>query len=149
MSSRESSSVQPGLSRYVRPAAISLVTGILVCAVILLLFSLVLSTQNIPQSAIDPMATAAVASGALVAGYVCSRQIRRNGLLCGLVCGVILSFVLLLASLGVSDYGFGIPALFKVVFILLLSMIGGVLGVNRKQKRGAAKAEKPKSRARR
>lgn len=142
MSSNQRVPDQIGIGRGVKPVIISTVSGVAVCIAMLLLFSLILSTQNIPQAAVSPMATAAVSLGALAAGYVCAKMLREKGLMWGLICGVILSFVVLLASFGLSGSGLGIPALFKVVFILLCSMLGGVMGVNTRHKRKHAKGKK-------
>jgi len=137
MSIREKPVEQVGIQQYVRPVAFSVLAGAVACMIVLLIFSFVLSTQNIPQSLVDPMATVSICVGAFVSGLVCGKIIHRKGLVCGLVCGIALSFVLLLASLGISDGGFGIPALFKIVFILLFAMLGGVLGINTRKRRSA------------
>lgn len=121
--------------RNIRPVAMSVLLGGIVTTAILLLLSLVVSTQSIPQAMIDPMAIFALSVGAFVAGFACAKALRRGGLLCGLICGIAFSLILLICSFAISDSGFGIPAMLKILFMLLSAMLGGVLGVNTKKRR--------------
>lgn len=133
MSSR--AQLPEGTKRSIKPIAVSTLVGAIFCIGILLLLSLVVSTQNIPQAMISPMAIFAVSVGSFASGFCCARAMRANGLAYGALCGVIMCTVVLFASLIVSDGGFGIPALLKIAFMMLSSMIGGVMGVNTKHKR--------------
>lgn len=139
MSSKERIPDGLGIQQGIKPVLLSVAAGTVACIAALLLFSLIMSSRNIPQGLVSPMATFAISVGGLVGGYVCAKLMRERGLLWGLICGVVLCFVLLLSSLGISDSGFGVSALFKVVFILLCSMLGGVLGVNTRRKRRSSK----------
>lgn len=142
MTSREYLSVLPGGRGNIRSILIGVLAGIIVCMVMLLVFAWVLSAQNLPQPMIDPMASVSVSLAGLVAGFICTRLTRSNGLLYGLATGGALSIILLIAGLSLSGAGVGIPGLFKVIFILLCSAIGGIIGVNSKP----SKARKSKSR---
>jgi putative membrane protein (TIGR04086 family) len=55
---------------------------------------------------------------------------RRKGLLYGAVCGVLLTGIVMIAGIALHDGGFGVPMLFKALFLTLPAMLGGVLGVN-------------------
>ena len=123
-----------GMGLIVRPVMTSVVLGAVVCIGVLLLLSFILSVRNIPQSLINPMAIFSISVGALVSGFACAKFMRRNGLAYGALCGVVFCFVVMLASFGVSDNGFGLTALFKIVFMMLSAMLGGVLGVNTRQR---------------
>lgn len=135
MSTRGQGSEQSGMVRNVRPIAVSVLIGAVCCALILLLMSVLMSVQSIPQFAVDPMASFALAVGGFVAGLCSARIIRQNGLAYGAVCGAILTVIVLLAGLALPDNGFGIPALLKIAFIMLAAMLGGVMGVNTKKRR--------------
>jgi len=139
MSSRERVSDQTGLRRNIRPVLISVLAGAVVCVILLVLFAFVLSAQNIPQALVSPMATVAVSIGGLASGYICAKMMRENGLVYGLLCGGLLAVLLLLGSFGIGDNGLGVPALFKIIFILLCGMLGGVLGVNTRKRRRVPK----------
>ncbi|MDL2247855.1 TIGR04086 family membrane protein, partial [Bacteroides sp. OttesenSCG-928-J23] len=119
----------------VKPVLLSVALGVLVCTALLLLLSLVLSTQNVPQSMVSPMAIFAVSAGGFAAGFGCAKMLRNKGLACGAVCGAVLSVVVLLASFSLPENTFGALALLKIAFIMLSAMLGGVMGVNTKSRR--------------
>lgn len=121
-----------GTARMIRPVAVSVVLGAVVCVVILVLFSLLLSSRTVPQPMIDPMATFAMSVGAFSSGLACAKIIHRNGLMCGLICGIIFSAIILACSFIVPDSEIGLGALIKIMFMLFSAMLGGVLGVNAK-----------------
>lgn len=123
------------VARHMKPVAISVLIGAVCCALALLLMSLIMTVRSVPQMAVDPMASLALALGGFVAGLCCTRIVRENGLVHGALCGAVFTVIVLLAGLAVKDNGFGIPALLKIAFIMLSSMLGGVLGVNTKRRR--------------
>ena len=124
-----------GISLIVKPVLISVALGALTCIAVLLLLSFILSARSVPQSLINPLAVFSISSGALVSGFLCAKFIRRAGLAYGALCGAVFSLVVMLASFGVSDNGFGLTALFKIAFMMLSAMLGGVLGVNTRMRR--------------
>ena len=125
----------PGPEKSLRPIAVGVFAGILCCIALLLVFSAVLATQNIPQSAIGPMAVFAVSAGGFAAGYLCARMMRANGLMYGAVCGLIITALVLLAGQFSGSGGLGVPALFRGIFITLSAMAGGVVRVNTRRRR--------------
>ena len=139
MSSKRAQRVQTGepagISVVVKPVLTSVAIGAAICAGVLVLLSVVLSARSVPQSLISPMATFAISAGALTAGFCCAKLVRRAGLAYGALCGGVFCLVIMLASLGVIDGGFGLTALFKIVFMMLSAMLGGVLGVNTRTRR--------------
>ncbi|MCL2578815.1 MAG: TIGR04086 family membrane protein [Oscillospiraceae bacterium] len=124
-----------GLSAVARPILISVVFGIMVCIGVLMLLSFVLSVRSVPHSLINPLAVFAISVGALTAGFCCAKLLRQGGLAYGALCGGVFSLVIMLASFGISDNGFGLTALFKITFMMLSAMLGGVFGVNMRRKR--------------
>jgi len=112
-----------------------LTAGVLLSALLLFLFSIWITLQDTPQGMIEPLAVFSVSFGAFLAGLVCTRITRRNGIVYGVLCGLLLSGIVLLAGMITGVGGVGIPGIFRVVFIMLCSMIGGVLGVNIRRKR--------------
>ncbi|WRS28251.1 TIGR04086 family membrane protein [Oscillospiraceae bacterium MB08-C2-2] len=136
MSNTRTVTSEPGpLRRSLRPLLVSLCVGIAVCVGLLLLFSVVIATQSIPQSIISPMAVFSVSVGSFAAGFICAKIKKESGLLWGAIVGGILCFVVLFSSFAVSDNGFGLLAVTKVIFILFSAMLGGVLGVNYRPRR--------------
>lgn len=142
MSSRGQGSESSGRTRLVRPVAFGILAGAVVCALVLLLMAALMTARSIPQFAVDPMAGMALIAGGLVAGFSCARALRENGLTYGALCGALFTVIVLLAGLAIRDNGFGIPALLKIVFIMLSSMLGGVLGVNARRRGSRGRKKK-------
>jgi len=126
---------QAGIILIAKPVLMSVALGVATCVAALLLLSVILAARSVPQSLINPMAVFSISAGALVAGFLCAKVIRRAGLAYGALCGAVFSLVVMLASFGVSDNGFGLTALFKIAFMMFSAMLGGVLGVNTRIRR--------------
>ena len=135
MSNKGQIAESAGTGRMMRPVAVSVAIGAVVCVVILLVLSIVISAVNVPQSAINPMAVLAISAGAFSSGLSCSKIIRRNGLMCGLVCGIFFSVVALVCSLAVPDNALGPGALLKTMLMVFSAMLGGVVGINTRRRR--------------
>jgi putative membrane protein (TIGR04086 family) len=119
-----------GMRRMLRPAAVGVACGALICAAILALMALVISVKTVPQAVLDPVAVFALSVGAFASGFSCARIIRKNGLWCGLFTGVVFALLALVCGFAVPGNSWGLGTLTKVAIILFASMLGGVLGVN-------------------
>ncbi len=80
-------------------------------------------------------ATISVALGCLVAALSLARSIGKNGFLIGAALGGITFIILTLIALVVNSSGIGINTLFRLIIIMLSSIIGGVIGVNKKSEK--------------
>ena len=78
-------------------------------------------------------ATISLGIGCLASAFYVSKKTGKNGLLNGSIVGGITLVLVILIGLMVSKDIFSLNTLFKVIIIMLLSFIGGVLGVNSKQ----------------
>lgn len=123
------------MHQYVKSTLISVLFGEIVTALMLFLFALLICKLDIPLRITDILVVAAASLGSLTAGYCNGRLIKEKGLIFGLLCGGIQLFILLIFNLGF--YHFLTPAFFliKVCTMLILSAIGGILGVNKRPKR--------------
>ena len=123
------------MDNKLRPVISALIFGIIVTVVLLFAFSVWITFQDTPQGLVNPLSIFALSAGAFITGLVCTRITRRAGLMYGAVCGLCLSLLVVIAGLVTGSGGVGIPGLFRVVFVMLCTMIGGVLGVNMRKKR--------------
>ncbi len=71
--------------------------------------------------------------GCLAAAFFASKKIGQKGLLVGSIIGGIVFVIITLISLMASKDVFTLNTLFKLIILMLMSFIGGVLGVNSKQ----------------
>ena len=106
------------------------VVGALVLALLLVGFSLLLTLQDLPHAAVEPLALLAGILGCVAAGFLCAKLYGRNGLLTGSACGAMVFAIVLFAGC-ISVHGTLQPgSLLKAVIFLFAGAIGGVLGVN-------------------
>lgn len=113
-----------------RPISISCLLGACATAAVLLLVSLVMSLQDLSPSLISPASTMAITLGSLLAGYLCSRMVKKYGMMLGGACGSILFVLAFFAGLLSYDTAPGWACLLKMVIMITGGMVGGILGVN-------------------
>lgn len=121
------------LTTLLRPIGLGLCVGVITATVILLGAAAVLWQTDIPRGAVAPMAVAAAAIGALVAGLVAALCAGKRGLLIGALCGTVMALILLIVGLvrfGGVDVGY---TALKWAVMTLCGAIGGLIGVNRKR----------------
>ena len=76
-------------------------------------------------------ATISAAIGSLVSSLFLARKKQKNGLLIGGAMGIIVFLLLLITALILGNFKPSINTLFRFVIIMLSSLIGGVIGVNK------------------
>ena len=70
------------------------------------------------------------AAGGVVSGYICGKYRRRRGLADGIICGGVLGLMLAAAAVAVTG---DLPAVWKLILLLIAGAVGGVMGVNSKR----------------
>lgn len=74
------------------------------------------------------------AIGALVGGYVSARINKSQGLMLGMINGFIIFLSLLIGGFSISSGNITIITLLKAIILLVFSSVGGIKGVNTKEK---------------
>ncbi len=77
-------------------------------------------------------ATVSIAIGSLVASFYLGNKQGQKGILIGLAVGGITFIIITLISLLMDNGAVGINILFHFIIIMLASLIGAILGVNKK-----------------
>ncbi len=115
---------------WLRPALVGVAVGLIGCVGSLMLAALLVQSVDVPRAVILPLAIAAAAIGAFLAGLTAAAVSGQRGLLFGAICGLLLWLLILLA--GVARYAevSGGNTLIKLAVLVLAGSVGGVLGVN-------------------
>lgn len=121
--------------RLLRGVLVGVLIGEAVTLVLLFLFSCMMAFVHLPLAAADWMSSGALVIGAAAGGFLSAVISKANGLLTGLLCGVVLCVLLILLSLVFHPFEATTFFLLKVTLSLIFSAIGGILGVNRKQRK--------------
>ena len=125
----------PSLFRcWLRPALVGVSVGIIGCVGLLMLMAMVVQSADVPRAAILPLAIAAAAIGAFLAGLTAAAMAGQKGLLMGAACGLALWLLILLAGVARYTGVSGTSALIKLAALVLCGGIGGVLGVNMRKR---------------
>lgn len=112
------------------PVAVGLLVGLLGSLSMLLLFSAVLTVQDVPQAAVSTLAAVAVAFGCFCGAFAAARMRASGGLLTGAATGLLLYLLLLLMGLVFQRQSPAAPAFVKLGIALLAGGVGGVTGIN-------------------
>ena len=105
--------------------------GIVITFCFLLLFAAAVYFLSLDRAYAAPLATLSLALGSFSAAYYVSKKIGHRGYLTGALVGLVSFAAVTVISLIVSRGGLGINTLFHFIVIVLASLIGGILGVNR------------------
>ena len=119
------------LHHLIKSLLVSVGIGEIITAVMLSIFAFLMSKWDLPLTVLDILVWIATVTGA----YLNGRFLREKGLLYGSLCGVVMVLILLLCGVLLSHLTSAGMLTAKLVGILAGSAIGGVLGVNKKQKR--------------
>lgn len=124
------------LKNWVRPIGWGAVAGAVGCLLSLLLLAAVLTAQDVPQTAVSPMALIAAAIGGFVGGFTAARIAGQNGWLMGALAGLALFTLLLIAGgFTMLDNAGDSHLLLKLLIVLATAAVGGVVAVNIRKRR--------------
>lgn len=110
-----------------------LATSYIFTFVSFLIFSVLLSFTNIPDSSIPNIILVISILGILIGSATCTRFAHSQGLLWGAVVGLLYSLLLyLLSSILLVGFSSGMSTIYLVICSALFGSIGGVVGINLK-----------------
>jgi len=113
---------------------IGILSGVITSFLCIILCSFVLTMKDFAPSVATPLSNICLAIGAFVSGLVCTLLHRSKGLVFGSLTGLILFAIITLVALFVNSGDITINTLLRLVFMVVLSAAGGVIGVNKSAK---------------
>lgn len=120
---------------FIKALILGVVSSVAMISVLLCIVTVILLVSSLlPYEYLSYIMLAIDAIGAFFGGYVAARISKKQGLVLGALNGAIVFFALTVAGFCVSNDTLTIITLLKAVLIILLSAIGGVRGVNTKEK---------------
>lgn len=114
--------------------ALSAGKGIIAVLMLLAVFALIMSVQDIPKGMTTPFITLSLVAGTLLAGYQCGRHLRQNGMANGALTGGLMYLVLLVIALLLPENKMHLLALYKFLMMLASGAVGCILAVNHRSK---------------
>ncbi|MBQ8001072.1 MAG: TIGR04086 family membrane protein [Ruminococcus sp.] len=135
MKAIKSTLAQSGVALYIKALIFGLLAGCAGTAVLLCISTLVLLVMGtLPHNFIEWIIIGLCCISAFVCGYITARVTKANGLLWGAVSGVLMFIIVLLAGLISSDGNFTYMTILKFACLTVCGGLGGIKGVNRKEK---------------
>ena len=119
-----------GDRRFLKALIYGLIAAVGVCAVVLFIAAIIMSSKDMSQSFVTIAADFAVVFSSFSGGLVTSRILKKRGLFSGAFTGLIYYILLILAGLAFFGSKITIAALTKLVMMILASSLGGIVGVN-------------------
>lgn len=124
-----------GNSVIIKGVLFGVLTGGMIIAALLCLCAVIFVYSNsLPGHYVEYIMLVIDFLGGLFGGYISARIIKARGILWGGVCGLMLFFIILIAGMSTSDSTLTVSTLFKLLSLLISGIIGGIKGVNRKEK---------------
>lgn len=125
---------QTGVAVYLKALIIGTTISSLCIILLLGLFSLVLLISgHLPHNFLEWFGIIITCAASFLSGYICARITKSNGLVTGVAAGIILFIIITVAGI-FSGSSLSYISLVKFILSSLCGGIGGIKGVNRKDK---------------
>ena len=126
---------QTGPALYIKSLILALSVGCLTLILLMLILTiLLLISGTLPHNAIIWMDIGACGISVFAASFVCARTIKSKGLIWGCVTGIFMFLIQFIAGLTANTSDFSYITLIKLFVFMLLGCLGGIKGVNKKEK---------------
>ena len=121
-------------SEVIRTVVTAVLAGIGVLSICLFVFGEIAVQIDLPDGRMSVMAQISLAAGCFAAAFTVAKRRRRDGIISGLCCGAaVFAVIFLLGIIFAGSFSVG-GFITKILVIGTCSAIGGIIGVNSKQK---------------
>jgi len=97
-----------------------------------MIFALVMYFAKLDKSVAPVLGTISVAIGSFFASFLAAKKLGCKGYLTGIITGGVTFLFVLIVSLIIDNGGVTINTIFHFIIFMLSSLIGGIMGVNKK-----------------
>ncbi len=108
-----------------------IILGVLINLLLLLIFAAIILVADIDRAFAQPLSSIALGAGGFFAALYSAKKIGGKGYLVGLLIGLCTFIVVTVIGLVINKGGLTQASLFRFIIVLLSSVIGGIIGVNR------------------
>ena len=118
---------------YIKPILTGSIVSILSTAVLLFIFSIVMTKVDIPFSLVSPISIILLGFSTFLGSFIGAKSFGKKGFFIGLCVSLTVFLTLLLLNLSMEPQGLGSIAAVKAVTTVITGVVGGVLGVNKRK----------------
>ena len=108
-----------------------IIFGLLATILFMLGLSALILLLNIDRAYAQVLSTVSVAAGSFISALYSAHKIGGKGYLIGFIIGIVTFAILTVISLIINKGGLTSNTLFRLAIVVLSSVIGGIVGVNR------------------
>lgn len=109
--------------------------SIILTTICLIIFSIILAYTNIPESTMVPVITIITAISILIGSIISVSRIEKKGILNGAFVGLIYILIIyVISSIVKGNFGININSVILIVSAIVAGMLGGIIGVNIKNR---------------
>ncbi len=120
---------------YIKAVLIGVFVSVAVIAILMcILCAVFLSISKLPHDYLPYLLLIIDGVGVFVGAYACARITGERGLVMGLICGALVFLSLVIAGMTSGTDTIGLLTLLRAAVTLLCGTLGGIKGVNRKEK---------------
>lgn len=121
--------------RVVKAVAIGVLCSVVLAVLLTCLFSMMLNMMSgIPYDIIDYVMVAIEGFSVLIGAYIACVIAKSKGLIIGALCGAISLLIVFAVGMSMAKNNIGLLTVIRSAVMLLCGIIGGIMGVNRKDK---------------
>ena len=121
--------------KIIKATAAGISCAIVIDIILTLVFAFIIKMMSgIPYGVIDYVTTAAEGFSILLGAYIAGAIAKGKGLIIGASCGCVMLLIVFACGLSTAENDIGIMTPIKCAVIIICGLIGGIAGVNRKEK---------------
>nr|WP_316613694.1 TIGR04086 family membrane protein [uncultured Ruminococcus sp.] len=121
--------------RIAKAVLIGVLSSVVLAVLLTCLFSVMLHMMSgIPYDVIDYVMVAIEGFSVLIGAYIACVIVKSKGLIIGALCGAISLLIVFAVGMSMSKNNIGLLTIIRSIVMLLCGVIGGIMGVNRKEK---------------
>lgn len=111
------------------------ILSIILTIICLLIFSLILAYTNIPEKTMISVITAVTAISILAGSIISVSKIEKKGIINGALVGLIyILTIYIISSIAKGNFGITINSIILIASAIIAGMLGGIIGVNIKNR---------------
>lgn len=111
------------------------IMSLLITFLLLIIFSIVLTYTQIPESAINPVIMVITAISILTGSSIENNKIKKNGLINGGIIGALYILIIyIISSILNWKFSLNVQSIIMIVIGIVFGILGGIIGVNSRNK---------------
>lgn len=111
------------------------IMSLLITFLLLIIFSIVLTYTQIPESAINPVIMVITAISILIGSSIENNKIKKNGLINGgIIGGLYILIIYIISSILNWKFSLNVQSIIMIAIGIVFGILGGIIGVNSRNK---------------